>query len=67
MSFEAVELLFLLIGLMVYGAIVFWTGIRGLWWVAALASAPAVMGGLIWFSLERPAEPSFISPSKVSR
>ena len=45
---------FLIFGLLVYGGIVFWSGTRGFWWLAALVSVPAIMGGLVSLSMDIP-------------
>ncbi len=47
MNFALVSLVFLLIGAAVYGAIIFWSGTRRMWWLAVLLSLPAVMGGVM--------------------
>ncbi len=44
--------IFFMAGLLVYGAIVFWSGMRGLWWLAILLSLPSVMGGIMSLSID---------------
>ncbi|MBO0748887.1 MAG: hypothetical protein J2O44_00450 [Porphyrobacter sp.] len=46
-AFPILSLILFAIGLAVYGAIVFWAGMRGLLWVAVLVTLPAALGGLM--------------------
>lgn len=41
-----------LIGLLVYGGLVFWAGRKRWWWLALLVSGPAVMGGLMSLTMD---------------
>ncbi len=52
MSFALTSVVFFLIGVLVYGAIVFWAGKRRLWWLAILLSLPALMGGILSMNVD---------------
>jgi hypothetical protein len=54
-TFDSLELVFLAMGVAVYGAIIFYAGTRRLLWVAILVTLPAAMGGLLY--LLTPVEP----------
>jgi hypothetical protein len=52
-------LVFFVVGLLIYAALLFWAGKRGLLWLAILLSLPALMGGAMrLFGIDVPPDAS---------